>query len=245
MSIGNPTALRSNCYRLDKTVEPQKLDCSIESVTEGFTIEVDSVFGSSGLPANEDFRLQVSGIRNPRVALKEFMFSFESFDSLGYVIDRSRDSQMFSVAMTEIGQLQLISAGMDNQTNGATTKYNLRIYPNTPLESGDRLTFNLPDELRLPTKSVLSCGKSRNIRRMFCTTQGVNKKIQVVFEVVDLIGAGEPFTIFINEVINAPSLRPTSSFSNFMLTDANLYQIADYSGIVSVTNTEVGYIKEY
>jgi hypothetical protein len=76
MSVGNPTALRSNCYRLDKTVEPQKLDCSIESVTEGFTIEVDWVFGSSGLPANEDFRLQVSGIRNPRVALKEFMFYF-------------------------------------------------------------------------------------------------------------------------------------------------------------------------
>ena len=92
MSVGNPTALRSNCYRLDKTVEPQKLDCSIESVTEGFTIEVDWVFGSSGLPANEDFRLQVSGIRNPRVALKEFMFYFESLDSLGYVIDRSGDS---------------------------------------------------------------------------------------------------------------------------------------------------------
>lgn len=85
MEVFSTTKLQTNCYRLDYNSTPQKMKCSVSSDKESFKVSVtSSLFGSSGLQAGEEFRLQVVSVKNPRTISRVNMFEFESLDSLGY-----------------------------------------------------------------------------------------------------------------------------------------------------------------
>lgn len=147
--------------------------------------------------------------------------------------------------MTDIGSLQLMSAGMDNMTNGAWTQYNLKVYPKTPIYDRDVLEIRLPYELELPRYvSQLTCKASKNINRISCVASS-NNFIRITFESVDAINPGDLITIWLNTIRNAPSLRPTSPFTDILLKDGAGYKVSGYSGIVSVTNYNASFILDY
>lgn len=52
--------------------------------------------------------------------------------------------------MTDLSTVSLISASMDNMTNGAITTYSIRFTPNTPIFVGDKINLMFPNELTLP-----------------------------------------------------------------------------------------------
>lgn len=49
-----------------------------------------------------------------------------------------------------MSELEVISAGMMNTTNGAKTTYNMSITPNTHIADKDRFYFRFPEEFILP-----------------------------------------------------------------------------------------------
>ena len=51
--------------------------------------------------------------------------------------------------------------------------------------------------------------------------------------------------MYFNEVTNSPSLRKTSSFTEFLLTDAARKEIATYTEDVTVTNAWISNITEF
>jgi len=54
------------------------------------------------------------------------------------------------VAMDNVGVMRSIIVQVANRTNGASSPYTFTMTPNTPLMSGDELTFEFPEEVSLP-----------------------------------------------------------------------------------------------
>lgn len=161
----------------------------------GFSISVDSSkFGSSGLLAGEEFRLQVLSIINPRTIGRYNQFEFLSTDSLGNSIDISVDNNYWNVKMTDTSQMTLVTAGIKDATNGAITDYTLTFTANTPVLDGDKLELRFPDEITLPSYSNFKCSGGSNVLSVTCTKSTYNL-VLVTLRNVGSIVAGNSFKL--------------------------------------------------
>jgi hypothetical protein len=91
--------------------------------------------------------------------------------------------------MTDTSQLELVSAGMKNATNGAITDYIIIFTMNTPVFDGDNLELRFPPEMTLPSKSKFRCEAGNNVLSVICTKSNDNL-VQVWFRNVGSIVAG-------------------------------------------------------
>lgn len=233
MAVHNLYFLMNTCSRLDYNFDGEELPLNCLAKASYFDVWIDDQFGSAGLPAQEDFRLQVQSLRNPRPKSLPVSFSIQSYDSEDYLIDESVDSDSFTIEMTSIGKIEDISIGMDSPMNGAYTTYNFVIRPNTPFFSMDFFDIDFPSEVTLPSTATFDCeGESNKIITIICLRRATGVRVQ--FTRVTTINPGSPFYFKIHNVRNPPSTRETSSFAHFLLRDRTSLQVADYEKEVTV-----------
>ena len=60
------------------------------------------------------------------------------------MIDLSSFDPNLQVAMLTVGAIRNIALEVANKTNGAVSPYKFVVTPNTPVDSGDELTFQMP-----------------------------------------------------------------------------------------------------
>lgn len=147
--------------------------------------------------------------------------------------------------MTETSQLRNIQAELKNATNGAVTDYTMTFTMNTPVYDGDYLELRFPEEIELPSRWEFECeGKSRNILSIVCTRENDNL-VSVRLRNVASINAGNTIQLIFKDLQNSVSLRPTSSWSDILLTDNGNYNIAEYDTDVTVENKFISNILIY
>jgi len=168
MFVSNRVNLQSFCYRIDYSPKPIAMTC--KAYTDYFDVKItERSFGSTGLPADEEFRLQVVSLANPREEYRAVKFQFSSHDMESYFIDESTDAQQFGITMKSIGNMFGVEVDIQNKTNGAETTYTFNVRSNTPVLAGDKLSFDFPSDVAMPPNSRLTCrGQSTKIRSMSC-----------------------------------------------------------------------------
>lgn len=62
-----------------------------------------NTFGSNGLPAGQNLKVQTRGFVNPKEVNTEVAFSLESFDESERLIDKSSPSAGFTIIMRSAG----------------------------------------------------------------------------------------------------------------------------------------------
>lgn len=98
--------VQNNCYRLNYAQNSLRMDCVANESQNYFDVFIkSSTFGTDGLPANQVFKLQVSGMTNPKEINVPAAFTIESFDDSERLIDKSGASQGFTITMKGVGSL--------------------------------------------------------------------------------------------------------------------------------------------
>jgi hypothetical protein len=156
-------------------------------------------------------------------------------DSEQRYIDQNFEDQIFDVVMTDLQPMTSVSIDFQNKTNGAITKYTISIVPSTKIHDNDMFSINFPPEIKLPF-DIQCSSASPYILSFFC--QKLNFQNAVIFTLVDVsarLKIGTEITLSVNNVQNSVSMRPSSSFTNMVLTDYTTQEaMSDFHGEVQV-----------
>jgi len=176
----------------------------------------------------------------------ESLFSIYTLDTRLRYIDENFEDQKFSVTMTELLQLTSVAVQMANLTNGAITSYTLQIVSTTLIQNGDLFTIRFPPEILVPLGVTCASGDTAKATALACSRMKENS-VQIVLGQVDENrrgqAAGAPLVFLIHGVQNAPSLRPSKSFTDMVFIDAQTnLDLTQYSSSVTVQTQQLGQI---
>ena len=132
--------------------------------------------------------------------------------------------------MTKLKSITNVEIDVQNKTNGAITTYFIKITPSTQVHSFDVFTIDFPKELQLPFG--MHCGSlSTLIGDATCIKIGELKVEITLLYVSKELTSGKQFTVKVVGVKNAPSMRPTSPFTNMMFSGRHgnlMYQLTEF-----------------
>ena len=199
-------------------------------------------FGAEGAAPGSEVKLEIGGLTNPRKANKQSYIKIYTLDSNMYNIDENFEDEKFIVTMTQLKPISSIMIDQLNKTNGAETAVIITIVPSTVIHDGDIFSIDFPDELDLPLNPECTATDRFLIPSLMCQRSGEKTIEFTILRPDPSLKAGIEFDVVLNNAINSPSLRPTSPFSNMMLTDSNRLELAGYSERIVLTNQVLGII---
>lgn len=210
----NAGRLTTNCLRLsypNSSSNGLSLNCHPQVDKNYFDIRVQAnTFGSTGLGANERLKVQVGGLKNPREINSQAAFTMQAFASGERLIDESDGSQYFVVTMNKIGYLQSISVKPQEPRNGKATTYEFKVLPNVILANGDILYMTFPPEIALPSTYYIQCEGDTHVGVSSCIKQGTSTVKITLTGITNLYDPATDFTIYIHNVYNPVSFKPST-----------------------------------
>ena len=174
--------------------------------------------------------LQVGGFSNPQKVRDIAIFSIESYDSDGVLIDSSAEGGpgSFTIAMKTVGQLRSVEVYPKSLVNGATTQYNFKIIPGLKLTKGDKLLITFPYEVSLPLSHKLNCTGDSAVSISSCI-KSKDKELQITLRSISSnYQKWQPFNVFVEDIVNPVSFKPSSPFKDIRLVSAFNFDIAEY-----------------
>ena len=174
----------------------------------------------------------------------ESLFTIYTLDTRLRYIDETFEDQKFSVTMTELLQLTSVAVQMANLTNGAITSYTLQIVSTTLIQTGDLFTIRFPQEIVVPLGVTCASGPTAKATTLACSRMKENSVRIVLGQVDENLrdqAAGVPLVFLVHGVQNAPSLRPSKSFTDMVFIDAQTnLDLTQYSSSVTVQTQQLG-----
>lgn len=144
------------------------------------------------------------------------------------MIDASTDADGFTITMRSAGRIGSISVNPESLVNGDTTNYNFKIVPDADIARGDKLYITFPFEVSLPLSYYISCRGDYQVSVSSCVKSDDQKLIITFSSVSGNYQSWQEFNIYIDNVINPVSLKPSSPFSNVRLVSSSGFEIAKY-----------------
>lgn len=105
--------------------------------------------------ADRPFTFDLGGVRNPRNTAPSTNFIINSFDESAGVSAQIGKGTGANIEMSELAPIEKFSGTTDGTRNGSINKYTFSITSQIALEDGDKLTFDLPDQIKPPESSLL------------------------------------------------------------------------------------------
>jgi len=176
-----------------------------------------AVFGPKGTEKGAELTFKITGLTNPRFKNYMSYFKLYTMDAEKRYIDENKDDVQFWVKMTELKSITNVEIDVQDKTNGAITTYFIKITPSTQVHSFDIFTIDFPKELMLPFG--MHCGSlSDLVGDATCIKIGERRVEITLLDVSKELTSGIEFELEVVGVKNAPSLRPTSPFTNMMFS---------------------------
>lgn len=128
-------------------------------------------------------------------------------------------------------------------TNGASTTYTIRVIPSSYIYTGDQFQIEFPKELRLNPNIVCDVGAASRayMRKISCLRVGTRGVHFLILDMSTDFKPGIVLEFTVSLVINAISLRPTSSFKNILFFDYSINKkISEYTNTLIVANKNIG-----
>jgi hypothetical protein len=160
---------------------------------------------------------------NPRTTEPTGTFHISTRDANGIPIDEGYD---INTQMYFLGQLHSFSAIQTNFVNGVENRYIFSMQSAVPLSPGDKLSYTFPPEIVPPaTSEELNCAIIFGFDEIECNISGYSMEIKFVA----LANPTGTFQWSAENIRNPISTKPSSSFSNIIITDDRLYMVCQYS----------------
>lgn len=176
------------------------------------------------IPAGEEIKLDIVGVNNPGTTRPTGTFKVTTFTPDGkFKIDDGYDT---NTQMSFLGELVSFSSTQTNFVNGQKNKYIFSMESNIPIKEGDKLSYQFPKEVVPPANSAeLNCKTIFGIKEIECTISGYI--MNVIFK--KFSNPTGTFQWSAENIRNPISTKPSSSFSNIVIVDKDLYQASAYS----------------
>lgn len=164
----------------------------------------------------------IGGLTNPRQKGLASFFRIFTLDEDFKKIDQNFEDQQFSIEMNEIKDIDSVKVNQVSGVNGAITSYIISVVPSTKVEPGDLLEIQFPPEVALPV--TMDCEIASDSKLFIYEIDCFKKDdsmVQILLkETSKFLIAGTGFQIYVNNVRNPVSLRPTSSYSKIAFFDS-------------------------
>lgn len=143
--------------------------------------------------------------------------------------------------MNEMAILDSIAITAQNLTNGNLGAYQVTIDSAVALADGDRLLFTVPDVMSLGNST--SCAPGPGVEA--CSSEHSGRSVIVSLDTItETLGS---FTVYIDGIVNPPSLKQSSFFTAISMRDKDQFpiqKVTDYETLFVQTDT-VAIIQNY
>eukprot|EP00347_Sterkiella_histriomuscorum_P010553 403375847 len=233
LSISSSSLVTNNCVNLDNK---KSMNCQAIG-TNSVLITIDSRAFTDGIAIGSVFSFSVQGIKNPRTTQTTSIFYFYSYDSDSYKIDSSGQYDYFTATMTSLSDLTAITIDKSNNTNNAVTNYFFTLTPNSPILQNDQISIKFPPEIKLPDANLLACdGDGTYLLTVICSKASTDV-LTVMFSKINAISAGRQFKLTVYNVQNSISTKPSSPFTDIIISTTTGYGVSRYSKLDLTTTT--------
>mgnify|MGYP000934258123 CR=1 FL=1 len=121
-----------------------------------FTMRVMNAFRLSSVPGQQEYALEIPGLRNPIKTVPTFSFRFRTYDQQERLIDELLSG--VSIRMTEPSKLDIVLVSLGSYTNARLTDYTLTMVPTIPVWETNLVFITFPAQIKLPeSASSLDC----------------------------------------------------------------------------------------
>jgi len=224
VKISDHDTVQNNCYLVTRTGD-KLIECtSGETEDDGrhfvnITCSEDG-FGPYGTLKGQILSFKIKGLTNPRARFIDSYFQLYTMDEQFRYIDKNFEDQQFFVRMSELKSINSLAIKPESKVNGYTTTYEITVNPSTRIYPYDMLQMDFPPEIGLPVIMECSSPDLNMVREINCFKSGTSTVHILLVDISDDIFPGTVFKLYVHNLINSRSTRPTSAFENIVIRDS-------------------------
>ena len=141
--------------------------------------------------------------------------------------------------MREVGFIESVSVVSQNPRNGVATTYAFDLRPNIEIANGDIFYIKFPSEVLLPTSYYVQCNGDSSVGVSSCVKASSNQ-LKITFTgISSKYDPSTDFTIYIHNVYNPVSFKPSSPFTDMKLVSKFGNDMAKYFDNQMIVETDL------